>query len=82
MVAAKEEVTTAYAESSRTLLLACYHLGSRNVEVEIGKNWVRYRHDRMLDDMVKGLGLVPETGLFPFQPETGADPTLLEAIPS
>ena len=71
VVAAKEEVTTAYAESSRSLLLACYHLGNRNVEVEIGKNWVRYRQDHVLDEMVKGLGLTPETGLFPFEPEKG-----------
>ncbi len=72
IIAAQEQVSTAYANSSRQLNRACYHLGNRHVDVEIGETFVRYRHDHVLDDMIRGLGLKITGGMFPFEPETGA----------
>ncbi|MCK5543269.1 MAG: urease accessory protein UreE [Desulfobacterales bacterium] len=72
VVAAKEEVSTGHADSDRALCLACYHLGNRHIALEIGDTWVRYLHDHVLDEMVTRLGLRVETGMFPFEPETGA----------
>lgn len=72
VMAASEMVSTAHAASARQLNLACYHLGNRHIELEIGDNWVRYLHDHVLDEMVKGLGLSINTEMLPFEPETGA----------
>lgn len=72
VVAAKEIVSIASADSARKLNLACYHLGNRHVELEIGSTWVHYLHDHVLDEMVQGLGLEVKTNLMPFEPETGA----------
>lgn len=55
-----------------TLARICYHLGNRHVPVEIGPGWVRYQHDHVLDDMVRGLGLAVVEESAPFQPEPGA----------
>lgn len=72
VVAAKEIISTASTDCARKLNLACYHLGNRHVELEIGDTWVRYLHDHVLDDMVQGLGLEVKISLLPFEPETGA----------
>lgn len=72
VVAAKEMVSTAHADSQRALNLACYHLGNRHIELEIGDTWVRYLHDHVLDEMVKGLGLSITTDKLAFEPEIGA----------
>ena len=72
VVAAKEKVSTGHADSAGALCLACYHLGNRHIALEIGDTWVRYLHDHVLDEMVARLGLAVKTGMFPFEPETGA----------
>jgi urease accessory protein len=72
VVSAGEKVSTGYAGSAHLLCLACYHLGNRHIDLEIGDTFVRYLHDHVLDEMVTGLGLTVETGYFPFEPETGA----------
>ena len=72
VLAAGERVSTGHAASAKLLCLACYHLGNRHIDLEIGDTFVRYLHDHVLDEMVKGLGLTVETGYFPFEPETGA----------
>jgi len=72
IVAARERVSTGHAVSTALLCLACYHLGNRHIDLEIGDTFVRYLHDHVLDEMVTGLGLTVETGCFPFEPETGA----------
>lgn len=70
--AAKEKISTAHADSTRTLCLACYHLGNRHVALEIGDTWVSYLHDHVLDEMVIKLGLTIKSELAPFEPENGA----------
>lgn len=72
-VSAKFElVSTAHATDPHLLLRAAYHLGNRHVPLEITPQWVRYEHDHVLDDMVRGLGLHIETHHAPFEPEPGA----------
>lgn len=72
IIAAHEQVSTARAQTPRQLNLACYHLGNRHVDLEIRDDYVRYPHDHVLDEMVKGLGLTITVEQAPFEPETGA----------
>lgn len=70
--AAAEEVSTVRCADAVALARACYHLGNRHVALQIGAGWARYRHDHVLDDMVRGLGLAVVVEQAPFQPEAGA----------
>jgi urease accessory protein len=70
--AAPEEVSTAQGDDALQLLRAAYHLGNRHVALQIGAGWLRYLHDHVLDDMLRGLGLRVRAESAPFEPETGA----------
>ncbi len=70
--AAEEAVSTVSTDDAESLARAGYHLGNRHVPLQVGPGWVRYRADHVLDDLVRGLGLVPRHGLAPFEPEAGA----------
>ncbi|MEM9694898.1 MAG: urease accessory protein UreE [Myxococcota bacterium] len=70
--AALERTSTVRAYEGRALGRACYHLGNRHVPLEIGDGWARYRHDHVLDDMLRSLGFAVEVGDTPFEPEGGA----------
>lgn len=70
--AAKETVSTVISHDPLLLTRAAYHLGNRHVPLQIGKGWLRYQHDHVLDAMVVGLGLQVLTGEHPFEPEDGA----------
>lgn len=70
--AAPETVSTVHHENMLTLARACYHLGNRHVALQIGEGWIRYLHDHVLDDMVRGLGLSISVEEAPFEPEGGA----------
>jgi len=72
VIAAQETVSTVYANDSLLLARVCYHLGNRHVPLQVEREWVRYQHDHVLDDMVRGLGATVETGQAPFEPEAGA----------
>lgn len=72
VVAAEETLSTARTDDTQLLLRATYHLGNRHVALQIGRGWVRYRHDHVLDDMVRGLGLSVTVEQAPFEPEAGA----------
>lgn len=72
VVAAPETVSTVASEDTRALTRASYHLGNRHVALQIGKGWLRYQHDHVLDDMVRGLGLEVRVEEAPFEPEAGA----------
>jgi len=54
------------------LLRAAYHLGNRHVALQIGPGWLRYAHDHVLDDMLRGFGLRITVEQAPFEPEGGA----------
>ncbi|OBS09247.1 urease accessory protein UreE [Acidihalobacter prosperus] len=70
--AATETVSTVRAEQPLDLLRAAYHLGNRHVALQVAEDWLRYAHDHVLDDMVRGLGLTVSVEQAPFEPEAGA----------
>jgi len=72
VLAAAETVSTVHTRDALSLARACYHLGNRHVPLQIADGWVRYQHDHVLDDMVRGLGLVVTVEQAPFEPEAGA----------
>ena len=72
VVAALETVSTVRDSDPTRLARAGYHLGNRHVPVQIGAGWLRYGHDHVLDDMVRGLGLSVVVEEAPFEPEGGA----------
>jgi urease accessory protein len=72
VVASDESVSTVYAKTALDLLRAAYHLGNRHVPLQITSDFVRFQHDHVLDDMVRGLGLSVSAEQAPFQPEPGA----------
>lgn len=70
--AAPETVSTVRTDDGLMLARASYHLGNRHVALQIGPGWLRYCHDHVLDDMLRGLGLEVSVELAPFEPEGGA----------
>jgi urease accessory protein len=72
VAAAPECVSTVRAVDARLLARVAYHLGNRHVALQIGEGWVRYSHDHVLDDMVRGLGAQLSVEQAPFEPEGGA----------
>jgi len=72
VIAASESLSSIYSDDPLLLARACYHLGNRHVELQIKKTSVHYRHDHVLDDMVRSLGLDVVVESQPFQPENGA----------
>jgi urease accessory protein len=70
--AAPETVSTVHTEDGLVLARASYHLGNRHVPLQIGAGWLRYSHDHVLDDMLRGFGLAVRVEQAPFEPEGGA----------
>jgi urease accessory protein len=70
--AAPETVSTVHAADGLQLARASYHLGNRHVALQIGAGWLRYQHDHVLDDMIRGFGLEVVIEQLPFEPEGGA----------
>lgn len=72
VVAADEAVSSARCADPLLLARAAYHLGNRHVPLQIEPGLLRYQHDHVLDDMLRGLGLAVEREQAPFEPEAGA----------
>jgi len=70
--AADETLSVARSADPLLLARACYHLGNRHMSVQIEPGAVRYLHDHVLDDMLRGLGLNVTVEQSPFEPEPGA----------
>jgi len=70
--AANEAVSTVRVDDALALARACYHLGNRHVALQIGAGFIRYQHDHVLDDLVRGLGLEVTGEHAAFEPEAGA----------
>jgi urease accessory protein len=70
--AAPENVSTVHTADALMLARAAYHLGNRHVALQIGSGWLRYQHDHVLDDMLRGFGLEVVIEELPFEPEGGA----------
>ena len=70
--AAPETVSTVRCNDPQLLARAAYHLGNRHVPLQIGNGLLRYQHDHVLDEMLRGLGLDVQIEQAPFEPEPGA----------
>lgn len=70
--AATETVSSVRSDDALLLARVCYHLGNRHVLLQIESSLVRYRHDHVLDDMVRGLGVNVTVEQASFEPEAGA----------
>ncbi|MEH6455926.1 MAG: urease accessory protein UreE [Cocleimonas sp.] len=70
--AASETVSSVRCDDPLMLAKACYHLGNRHIPLQINMGELRYQHDHVLDEMVRGLGLEVLTEQAPFEPESGA----------
>lgn len=70
--AAPETLSVADCRDPLLLARACYHLGNRHVPVCIQEDGLSYPHDPVLDNLLRGLGLVVRVELGPFEPEPGA----------
>jgi len=70
--AAAEAVSVVTTNDQWGLARAAYHLGNRHVALQVGPGWLRYLHDHVLDDMVRGLGFKVSMAHLPFEPEGGA----------
>jgi len=72
VAAAPEQVMHIVCANAFELTRAAYHLGNRHVPVEIGDGYLRIAADRVLLDMLLGLGAKVEEMRAPFEPESGA----------
>ena len=72
IVAADEDLSVAATDDALLLARAAYHLGNRHVPLRIGVGILAYRHDHVLDAMMRLLGLMLSFRLAPFTPEPGA----------
>lgn len=72
VLAAAETLAHIESTDAETLARAAYHLGNRHVALQVGRGWVRFAADHVLEQMVKGLGFTVTHVEAPFEPETGA----------
>jgi urease accessory protein len=70
--AADETLSIVRSDDPQLLARACYHLGNRHMSIQIMPGELRYSHDHVLDDMLRGLGLTVTVEQAPFEPEPGA----------
>jgi len=77
VVAAPEPLVEALARDARHLARLAWHVGNRHVPAEIvGETCLRIAHDRVLQEMLRGLGAETRAITAPFHPEGGAYATL------
>ena len=69
--AAPEDVSTISAPDAVLLARAAYHLGNRHVRTQVGPGFIRYRHDRAVDELMRKLGAEVIVEEVPFEPERG-----------
>ena len=69
--AAPEDVSTISSPDAMLLARVAYHLGNRHVRTQVGPGFIRYRHDRAIDELVRRLGAEVLVEEVPFEPERG-----------
>jgi len=72
VVAAPERVLHFECATAGELARLAYHLGNRHVPVQVGDGFLRLSENRVLEEMLRGLGANPTLIEAPFEPETGA----------
>ncbi len=69
--AASEDVSTIASPDAVLLARVAYHLGNRHVRTQVGPGYIRYRHDRAIDDLMRKLGAEVAVEEVRFEPERG-----------
>jgi urease accessory protein len=72
IVAAQESLMEVRSADPAALTRAAYHLGNRHCAVEVGDGLLRFPADRVLAEMLRGMGLAVTELSAPFEPEAGA----------
>lgn len=73
VVAAPEAVLDVECRSPAETARIAWHIGNRHTAIQVlGDNRIRIRDDRILKDMIEGLGATVTRQQAPFQPEPGA----------
>jgi urease accessory protein len=72
VIAAAEAVMEVRSADRGALARAAYHLGNRHCPVEIGADYLRFPADRVLSEMLLGMGFAVTAVSAPFEPEAGA----------
>jgi urease accessory protein len=72
VVAQPEKLLEVRCDTTEALMRVTYHLGNRHVPLQIGDGWVRIADDRVLKDMLEGLGADVRMLEAAFEPEPGA----------
>jgi urease accessory protein len=72
IIAAEESLLEVSSDDPAAIARAAFHLGNRHVAVQVMANRLRFLSDRILEEMVKGLGLEVRAVRAPFEPEGGA----------
>ena len=71
ITAAPEDVSTIASTDAFLLARVAYHLGNRHVRTQVGPDFIRYRHDRATDELMRRLGAEVIVEEVPFEPERG-----------
>jgi urease accessory protein len=72
IIAAEESILEAASDDPVAIARAAFHLGNRHVAVQVMANRLRFLNDRVLEEMVRGLGLEVRAVRAAFEPEGGA----------
>src|ERR1700722_5050884 len=72
VVGSPEPLAEITASDAAALARLAWHLGNRHTELQIVGDRIRIRHDRVLEDMLRGLGARVTAIEAPFEPERGA----------
>jgi urease accessory protein len=72
VVAKPEPIAEIAAPDTATLARLAWHLGNRHTELQVVGDRLRIRRDRVLEDMLRGLGACVTAIEAPFEPERGA----------
>ena len=72
VVAAEEALLELTARDAEHLLRLAWHIGNRHLKAQIETGRILIQHDRVIADMLRGLGADVREVREPFQPEHGA----------
>jgi urease accessory protein len=72
IIAAAEPTYRVECATAFDLLRCAFHLGNRHTQAQLGDGFLRIRKDKVLKEMLEGLGAKVSEESAPFEPESGA----------
>ena len=72
VVAAPEPTYKIMCDDPQALLRCAFHLGNRHTQAQVGVGFLRIRADKVLKEMLSGLGASVAEQMAAFEPESGA----------